>query len=492
MSAAWPSSLLAMPDALPASVGTYPIRSVLGAGSIAVVYLGVDPALNRPVAIKTIQRHLLEAGDHEAWPIERLRFEVQAAARLVHPHIAAVHEFGEDESCVYIVTEYVPGHSLAQYLRRPARLAQDEVFCLMFQLLDALHCAHEWGVVHRDIRPANLIVDRDGRLKVTDFGIAGNESSQATRPHSKLGSTGYTAPEQYTGGALDHRVDIFAAGVLMYRMLAGSLPFSGADEAVMYQIVYGQHESLVSRTADARLSAFDAILDRALAKAPGDRLATALEFRAALSAVTDVAMPERLPSHRLLPLPSEDATAFISRPPMPGPAMATVGPAAAGVATEFDESRLAGLERVLAQHVGPLAKVLVRRACAGAAELAVVRQRVASTLVDDHARERFLAGTTHLVAGAAVPIAVEPTAPGQGPDNARQAAPLDPNLLRPDDIEKAVVVLARSLGPIASVMARRCSQGAVTRKQFVACMLAQLSTHIDAAAVENELWRTLG
>jgi len=491
MSASWASTLRAMPDALPACVGVYPIRGVLGSGSRGVVYLGVDPAHDRPVAVKTIPRHLLQSGDHDAWASAGLRFEVLAASRLFHRHIAAVYEFGEEESCVYIVSEYVPGHSLADYLRRPARLAHDEVSCLMLQLLDALHCAHDWGLVHRGIKPANLMVDRDGQLKVTDFGIACIESTQVTRPHPLPGSTGYLAPEQYTGAAQDHRVDIFAAGVLMYEMLAGGLPFSGTDAAIMYQVVYGQHESLVSRTGDAGLAAFDAILDRALAKAPGERMATALEFHAALAAAADAAVPERLPPHRLLPLPSDDATAFLSRPSIREP-VSSVCPPSPAVPSGCDETRLGGLERVLALHVGPMAKVLVRRASTGTAELAVVRQRVAAALVDDHARERFLAGTTHLVAGAAAPGALEATAPASDPDATRHTTPPDANLLRQDDVDKAAVALARSLGPVARVLARRCAQGAVTRKQFVACMLAQLSTRIDATAVEDELWRTLG
>lgn len=474
-------------------MGVYPIRGVLGTGSRGVVYLGVDPAQDRPVAIKTIPRHLLQAGDQDAWASAGFRFEVMAASRLLHRHIAAVYEFGEDESCVYIVTEYVPGHSLAEYLRRPARLAQDEVSCLMLQLLDALHCAHEWGLVHRGIKPANLMVGRDGQLKVTDFGIARDESSLVTRPPLLPGSAGYMAPEQYTGGAQDHRVDIFAAGVLMYEMLTGGLPFSGTDAAIMYQVVYGHHESLVSRTADASLAAFDAIVDRALAKAPGERMATALEFRAALTAVVEAAVPDRLPPHRLLPLSSDDSTEYLSRPAVPVvPAMATVYPPSPTVPSGCGETRLGSLERVLALHVGPMAKVLVRRAGTGTADLAVVRQRVAAAIVDDHARERFLAGTTHLLVGAAATGAVEATAPASDPDATRQPAPLDANLLRPDEVDMAAVALARSLGPVARVMASRCAQGAVTRQQFVACVLAQLSARIDATAVENDLWRSLG
>ena len=172
--------------------------------------------------------------------------------------------------------------------------------------------------------------------------------------------------------------------------------------------------------------------------------------------------------------------------------MATVGPSSLALPPGGDGLRLGSLERVLAQHVGPMAKVLVRRASAGTVELAVVRQRVAAALVDVQARERFLAGTTQLVAAAEAPDAYEGVAPAPDPGATRQTTPLDANLLREGDVDKAAIALARSLGPVARVLARRCAQGAVTREQFVGCMLAQLSARIDATAVESELWRTLG
>ena len=186
--------------------------------------------------------------------LDHVERQAQAAGRLNHRNIVSVYQFGQDQACAYIVMEFVDGHSLGEYLRRPERLTRDEVMCLMFQLLDALHYAHEAGVVHRDIKPANLMVDREGRLKVTDFGIARTESSQVTRANTVIGSPGYMAPEQYTGAAVDRRVDIFAAGVLLYKLLSGVTPFTGSDEAIMYQIVYGQHGRLSLRGADASLA----------------------------------------------------------------------------------------------------------------------------------------------------------------------------------------------------------------------------------------------
>lgn len=286
--------------AVPARIGAYEVHGIIGTGSMGVVYLGYDPAIARRVAIKTIQRHLLAPDAQHQNAAARFRLEAQAAGRLNHRHIVSVYQFSEDPDNAFIAMEYVEGHSLVDYLAQPQRLGRDEVLCLMFQLLDALQYAHDAGVVHRDIKPANLMVDRDGRLKITDFGIARVESQQLTRVNAVVGSPGYMAPEQYTGGPLDRRVDIFSAGVLLYQMLAGVLPFSGSDEAIMYQIVYGEHTPLSKKAGDAQLAVFDPIIDTAIAKRPDARFAHALEFREALRAAAGMPVPERLAAARLL------------------------------------------------------------------------------------------------------------------------------------------------------------------------------------------------
>ena len=137
MSAGLPTPIRVMPDELPARIGSYPIRGVIGTGSMGVVYLGHDPVSSRPVAVKTIHRHLLEASNRQHSAAARFRVEAQAAGRLNHRNIVAVYQFGEDEAFAYIVMEYVRGYSLSEYLRRPGRFTKGEVLCLMLQLLDA-------------------------------------------------------------------------------------------------------------------------------------------------------------------------------------------------------------------------------------------------------------------------------------------------------------------------------------------------------------------
>jgi serine/threonine-protein kinase len=513
MSSALPPLVLNVSDEQPLRIGPYPVHGVIGRGSMGVVYLGHDPVIDRRVAIKTIQRQLLQPGANEYDAVARFRFEAQAAGRLNHRNIVSVYHFGEDPGFDYIVMEYVAGRCLTDYLRRPGLLTRSDVLCLMFQLLDALQYAHENGVVHRDIKPANLLVSREGRLKITDFGIARTEASQITRVNTIVGSPGYMAPEQYTGGPLDRRVDVFSAGVLLYQMLTGVMPFAGADEAIMYQIVYGQHEPLTRRLNDASFAALDMILDRALAKEADDRYASALEFRDALAVVATQPVPPLLPSERLLSIAGGDTTvvrvslkpaaaaspiaapAPVPAPPAPVPLASSSQPGSDAnapnsvpVPTGWDETQLADLEKILMAHIGPVGKVLVRRAARGRTDLAVVRDEVARGIVDRELRERFVAASTRLVGHAPAP------APQRGSTQFAETLPVgDPHdePLHPGDADKAAAVMAVSLGPIAKVLARKCANRSSTQEQFVADILNNLTPGVDAKRLEADLWRAL-
>src|SRR3989449_6233903 len=203
--------------------GRYRIMRKLGAGGMANVYLAEDQELGRRVAIKILDdRH---ANDDQF--VERFRREAKNAAGLSHPNIVSIYDRGEAEGTYYIAMEYLDGRSLKELIvsRGPAPIPIAIDYAR--QILTAVRFAHRNGIVHRDIKPHNVMADADGRLKVTDFGIARAGASQMTEAGSIIGTAQYLSPEQARGSAVDQRSDLYSVGVVLYEMLTGEVPFNG-------------------------------------------------------------------------------------------------------------------------------------------------------------------------------------------------------------------------------------------------------------------------
>src|SRR6266852_9753613 len=203
--------------------GRYQVVRKLGAGGMANVYLADDQELGRQVAIKILNdRH---AGDEQF--VERFRREAQNAAGLNHPNIVSIYDRGEAEGTYYIAMEFLDGRSLKELIvqRGPAPVTVSVEYAR--QILSALRFAHRHGIVHRDIKPHNVLVDADGRVKVTDFGIARAGASQMTEAGSIVGTAQYLSPEQAKGAPVDQTSDLYSVGVVLYELLTGVVPFSG-------------------------------------------------------------------------------------------------------------------------------------------------------------------------------------------------------------------------------------------------------------------------
>ncbi len=270
------------PDMLPQRIGRYDVSAELGRGATSIVYKGVDPAIGRVVALKTLKRDGSDAdGDADAILL-RFRNEARAIGRLRHPGIVAVDEFGEDGLHSWIAMEYVEGSNLDDVLVRTPLLGQPRALAIMDELLDALGCVHREGICHRDVKPANILLTPAGRVKLTDFGVARLRDLGLTRVSTIIGTPAFMAPEQFKGGALDGRADLFACGVLLYMLLGGRRPFSGAPAAVMHQILNEEPPSLSESGVVG--PAFDDVVARALAKRPDDRFESAQQMRDALRA----------------------------------------------------------------------------------------------------------------------------------------------------------------------------------------------------------------
>jgi serine/threonine-protein kinase len=356
-----------------------------------VVYKGMDPVIGRPVAIKTIRTRLPAVDATGTHLPVRFRNEAQAVGRLQHPAIVAIYEYGEDNGTAFIAMEYVEGRTLSSLLAATPMPDEPTLVRVMAQLLDALHCAHKAGVWHRDIKPANVIVTASGDVKVTDFGIARVDDEALTVVTAIVGTPGYIAPEQYLGQPIDHRIDIFAAGVLLYRLLTGDSPFAGRPDAVMFKTVHGAPPVPSVVTAGRRPAAYDAVVAKALAKRRDDRYASAADFRRAL-----------LDASNIDPTTISRAVSLPPLPPAPPSTPTTTAAASSGSllsATrigDWDAAALAPFEQALARAVGPLAKVLVRRAAQRCPDAASLIAAVATHIDDAEERAAFLkrAGVT--------------------------------------------------------------------------------------------------
>ncbi|MBI1944433.1 MAG: serine/threonine protein kinase [Deltaproteobacteria bacterium] len=413
----------------PAVIGRYRIDGELGRGAMGTVYLGHDTTIDRPVAIKTIHRQLL-TGSHGAEWEQRFRREVRAAGRCVHPNIVTVFDYGEADGLPYIVMEHVDGSSLRELVRSRGALSPGNAAAIIEQVLLALGHAHEQGVVHRDVKPANVLLLADGQVKVTDFGIARLESVDGKgNERAAVGTPGYMAPEQFGSLDVDRRADLYSAGVVLFELLTGSRPFHGGGEQALREKVLHQPPPRPSTVRPSVPRELDPVLERALAKGPAHRFQSAEEFLEALLAL-----------------------GLVERELGPGPLDSRVGKAPVSPAPTFDEAVLGRAERALVEALGPIARVLVRRTAQRARSLSELAEALATAIPDERERRRF----RERVAGAPVYDADEETRP----DAATASTSQMPSALGPFDqatLEAARHHLAEFLGPIAKVLVKQAA-----------------------------------
>ena len=214
----------------------YEVLSKVGAGGMADVYKGRDQMLNRYVAIKVLKKEFREDENF----VRKFRSEAQASAGLLHPNVVNVYDVGEDRGLYYMVMELVEGMTLKEYIEKKGRLSHKEVISIAIQMCSGIGAAHAAGIIHRDIKPQNIIISKDGKVKVTDFGIAKAVTSNTISTNA-MGSVHYTSPEQARGGFSDQKSDIYSIGITLYEMVTGQVPFDG-DSTVSVAIKHLQEE----------------------------------------------------------------------------------------------------------------------------------------------------------------------------------------------------------------------------------------------------------
>jgi eukaryotic-like serine/threonine-protein kinase len=288
--------------------GRYRVSARLGSGGMADVYLAEDTLLGRQVALKLLHHRFAE--DQEF--VERFRREASSAAGLSHPNVVAVFDRGEWDGTYYIAMEYLPGRSLKAVVREHGPLAPGDAIDIVVQILLATRFAHKRGIIHRDIKPHNVILDEEGRAKVTDFGIARAGASDMTLTGSIMGTAQYLSPEQAQGHPVSESSDLYAVGVVLYELLTGQVPFEG-ESPVTVALKQVSVEPAPPSALNPEVSpALEAVVMRSLAKDPGARFASADEFIAALQQAREGIAPA--PAFNGAP-PTQTAAAALLVPP---------------------------------------------------------------------------------------------------------------------------------------------------------------------------------
>ncbi len=265
--------------------GRYRLDAQIGAGGMSTVYRAFDTTLERRVAVKHMHREIASDSDQ----LERFRREARSVAQLSHPHIVGVIDAGEEDGRPYIVLEYVEGETLKERIRRMGRLPVDEAIAYAIEIARALGAAHGQAIVHRDIKPQNVLVDEEGSAKVTDFGIARSlEQEGLTADGRVLGTTDYVSPEQALGHDVDGQSDIYSLGVVLYEMLTGDVPFHGENQ-VSVAMKHVREDlpdvQLLRPEVSARLAAvLDRMTDKDLANRHPDAESLELDLEDALAA----------------------------------------------------------------------------------------------------------------------------------------------------------------------------------------------------------------
>jgi len=300
-------------------IGKYNVVEKIAQGAMGSVYKAEDPNIKRQVAIKLVNLESLADDDIEESKA-RFKREAQAAGRLNHPNIVGVYEYGEENGDSFLCMEFIDGQSLRDVLKEEGRLSPDRAIGIILDVLAGLGEAHKNGVVHRDVKPANVMIAQNGTVKVTDFGIAHLDSSSMTHAGTIMGTPAYMAPEQVSGGAIDARSDIYGAGALLYHMLSGEKPFSGSMTQVINEVLNAKPKPLKDLGV-ALPTGVEAAIAKAMDKVPENRFPDTAAFANALNEAKGGEMTAPASGHDDV---DEDEATMVYVPPS---AKKTVAPA---------------------------------------------------------------------------------------------------------------------------------------------------------------------
>ena len=432
------------------SIGRYRVEGLLGTAAMGEVYRAHDPAIDRLVAIKVVRPELV-AGSGGEQLLERFRREARAAGRRFHPNIVAIWDFGDDNGMPFLVMELVEGRSLDQVIKSSGPLSPGRSVAIINQVLGALGFAHKNGIVHRDIKPSNIMILQDDHVKVADFGIARLEASEFTIVGDLLGTPAYMAPEQLSGGPIDHRTDLFAAGVILFEMLTGVKPFRGKSITEIMSFMEKRGPEDIRALNPAVPDALKHVIGKSVAFDPAQRYADAAGFSKAVADALPVAAGE-----------PQDRSATTS-----GAKLQTVPAEAA-----FTAEMLHEVERDLATFIGPMASIATKRATRQSSDLLALYELLGRQVVNPKDRAEFLArGRQRAATGLGRPRPPPQPPPAQAVEQRPDHSVKSPN---PASIVAIESDLTRYIGPIARILVKR----ELTKFESLAKLCLVLAAHI--------------
>ncbi len=447
------------------TIGRYRIDATLGAGAMGEVYRAYDPLIDRPVAIKVVRPELISGGGSEQW-LQRFRREARAAGRRFHPNVIAVLDFGDDNGVPFLAMEYVDGRSLDAVIKASGPFEPSRGVPIITQVLSALGFIHENGVVHRDVKPSNIMVLESGQIKVADFGIARIDTSEFTIVGDLLGTPAYMAPEQFAGASVDARTDLFAAGVILFEMLTGIKPFRGKSITEILRLMEKRGPEDIGLLNPAVPDALKQVIGKALAFDPAARYARADEFAVAIA---EAFVAPTVGS------PTTEVTNSEAQPYSVDPHFEI-----RATNSSLDPALLEEIERDLATFIGPVAAIAVRRAAMQTNDLLSLYDNLGKQLENPQDQAEFLARGQQR---AAAVVGLSRTSPlaSPRPDTERNLAPL---AAPPDPAAVSAVEssLARHIGPIAKILVKRELEKYQTMERLYFALARYISDERDREA----------
>ena len=447
------------------SIGRYRVDGLLGTGAMGDVYRGYDPVIDRPVAIKVVRTELAGGSGSEQW-LQRFRREARAAGRRFHPNIVAILDFGEDDGMPFLAMEYIDGRSLDGILKASGPLDPARSVAVITQVLSALGFAHQNGIVHRDVKPSNIMVLNSGEVKVADFGIARIDTSEFTIVGDLLGTPAYMAPEQFAGAPVDKRTDLFAAGVILFEMLTGVKPFRGKSITEIISFMETRGPEDIRALNPAVPDSLKRVITKALAFDPARRYADAAEFSKAIIEAFPI-RPDETPVRSELP---------ISDTRVVNAEVAETAPEGAIWRPEL----LREIEHDLATFIGPMAAIALKRAIRQTNDIRALYDLLGREVVNPRDQAEFLArGQRRAAPDPASRPQSTPTPPSTTQTKAEPKP--DQGITSPGLANIAAVEsnLARYVGPIAKILIRRELEKHETLDKFYCALAAHIPNELD-------------